>query len=106
MVENPVLLLGAVVIQLRKTPLSDKEIDMLTNDSSKTKLAIALLMHDNVDPFGPMHIVVADGNMDDGNLDFCEAEMRKCGASIEEWELLSVLRGMSVEKRDEAWESV
>lgn len=61
---------------------------------------------ENVDGFGVMHIVVEDGNMDDGNLYFVETEMAKHGASDDERELLALLRTMTVEEREDAWDEL
>jgi hypothetical protein len=58
-----------------------------------------------VDPFGPMHIAVDDGNMTDDDLDFVEGVMRKGGAAADEWELLRLLRDMTEEERIELWET-
>lgn len=69
-------------------------------NTEKIKRAVELIDHDNVNHFGPMHITVEDGNMDDGNLDFVESEMKKEGASAEEWELLKLLREMEEIERD------
>jgi hypothetical protein len=64
--------------------------------------AIELL--NKADEFGPMHIVVGDGNMDTGSLDFVEKAMTVCGAPEHEWELLRLLRQMSEDDRFDLWE--
>lgn len=53
-----------------------------------------------VDYFGAMHIVVEDGNVEDRDLDFVEAEMAKAAPIAEEIELLALLRAMTVSERD------
>jgi len=65
---------------------------------------VLLINHDEVNHFGPMHIAVSDGNMDDGNLDFIEGEMKNRGATAQEWELLNLLRQMHANERFAAWE--
>ncbi len=74
-------------------------------DKARFDRVVQLLNHDNVNSYGPMHIAVEDGNMDDGNLDFVEEQMKIGGASDEEWELLRLLRQMHEDDRNLAWES-
>ncbi len=64
----------------------------------------ALVLMNTVDPFGPMHTAVDDGNLDNGNLDFVEGVMREKGATLEEWELLRLLRLMTEDDRFELWD--
>lgn len=51
-----------------------------------------------INEFGPLHIIVADGNIDDHHLDACTPK------TAEEAELISLLRKLDVEQRDQAWE--
>lgn len=64
----------------------------------------AVYLINEVDEFGPMHIAVSDGNMDDSHLDFIQREMDAKGATNLEHELMKLLRSMSVEQREQAWE--
>jgi hypothetical protein len=55
----------------------------------------------SVDEFGPLHIIVGDGNVDDCHLVMCEP-----GAVTEdERELLKLLKAMTVDARDKLWET-
>jgi len=56
-----------------------------------------------VDDFGVMHIVVGDGNVEDGNLAFVEKQMETEGATAEERELIDLLKAMTVETRENVW---
>ena len=53
------------------------------------------------DPFGPLHIVVDDGNVDDEWLDSCAANPALTDADRE---ILALLKSMTVEERERAWE--
>lgn len=70
-----------------------------------------------VDGFGPLHIIVEDGNVDDDDdhLDFCEFELNRRatalplaspapGEALLEWALIAMLRAMSVEAREILWQ--
>lgn len=65
---------------------------------------VTLFRHEDVNPFGPMHITVDDGNVDDSHLDFVQRQMIDKGASIEEWELLNKLKELTVQERRDAWD--
>lgn len=47
------------------------------------------------DEFGPLHIIVSDWNLEDGNIAFCRGQ----SPSAEEIELLDALQGMTREER-------
>lgn len=54
-----------------------------------------------VDEFGPLHIIVADGNLDDCHLEMC----RPHAETDDERELLILLKVMTVDARDALWET-
>jgi hypothetical protein len=58
---------------------------------------------ESVDHFGPLHIVVGDGNMDDSSVAFCEGVMDREGGAPEERELIGLLKAIPVEEREELW---
>jgi hypothetical protein len=60
---------------------------------------------EKADEFGPMHIVVGDGNMEDSSLEFVEREMQKRGATRLEWKLLVELEKMTIDERYELWDA-
>ena len=64
----------------------------------------AIELMGSVDEWGRMHIVVSDGNVDDGNLDFVEKQEPE-KATADEIELLGLLRGMTEDERFEIWEA-
>ncbi len=54
--------------------------------------------------WGPLHIVVEDGNLEDTHLDFCEERIAKGdAATADEVELLKRLRAMSEDDRWAVW---
>ena len=53
-----------------------------------------------VDPYGALHIVVEDGNMEDSHLDFCR---RQPDLLVWERVLLDELAKLSVDEREEIW---
>ncbi len=53
----------------------------------------------SVDEFGPLHIIVADGNIEDCHIEMCEAK------TADEKELLTLLRGMTADARENLWEN-
>ncbi len=55
----------------------------------------------SVDEFGPLHIVVGDGNVDDNHLAMCEPYAE----TDDERELLKLLKAMTVDARDKLWET-
>jgi hypothetical protein len=55
-------------------------------------------------PWGPLHIVVEDGNLKDHHLDFCEERIAAGdAATADEVELLKRLRAMSEDDRWAVW---
>ena len=67
-------------------------------------VAAANLM-DTVNHYGPLHVVVDDGNLEDGSLDFC-AEYAKREALFltrDETALLALLRAMPMADREIAY---
>lgn len=62
------------------------------------ELITLLREHDEV---GAMHIVVSDGNMDDGNIAHCLAQP---DATDADRRLAAILLAMPEEARDAAWE--
>ncbi len=73
--------------------------------SDAARAAIPLIQA--CDGFGPLHIVVADGNVEDGNLDFCETDacLGVHGRDLIDCEraCLSALRALPYEQRESAW---
>jgi hypothetical protein len=55
----------------------------------------------SVDEFGPLHIIVGDGNVDDIHLEMCV----RLAETEDERELLRLLKAMTVDARDELWET-
>lgn len=55
---------------------------------------------DTLDQFGPLHIIVGDGNLEDGDIAFCEKEP---GLSGEELEFLRLLKAMPIDERYDLW---
>lgn len=48
---------------------------------------------------GPLHIIVADGNVADSHIEFCEGQ----SPSLSERQLLAELRALTYEQREAAW---
>jgi hypothetical protein len=55
----------------------------------------------SVDEFGPLHIIVGDGNVDDCHLAMCEPG----AATDDERELLKLLKAMTLDARDTVWDT-
>jgi hypothetical protein len=69
---------------------------------SQTERERVLQLLQTVDEFGVTHIVTSDGNMDDDNLDYVEGQLQE-GGTLEEYELIALLRKTEADERDELW---
>lgn len=98
--------MGAFVPVLRGRFCKTTKGYAVTQDTNALNFdrVVELFNHENVNGFGPMHIVVEDGNVFNTHLDSVEVYMKKEGASAEEWELLNLLRQLDENTRFEAWE--
>lgn len=68
-------------------------------DSSITTEVLARLIRDT-NPYGTLHIVVDDGNMEDSSIDFC---LGLPNLTDEERKLALLLKSCPLEQRDAAW---
>lgn len=55
----------------------------------------------SVDEFGPLHIIVGDGNVEDRHLAMCEPD----ATTDDERELLKLLKAMTLDARDKLWDT-
>jgi hypothetical protein len=69
-------------------------------------IVVAASLMDEVDHYGALHVVVDDGNLEDGSLDFCVeyAEREDVGLTRAERALLALLRTMRMADREIAYE--
>lgn len=55
-----------------------------------------------MDPWGPLHIIVSDGNLEDSHITFCEYEE---GITEAERAFCKKLRAMSEDEREASWDA-
>lgn len=58
------------------------------------------VMFRDADEFGALHIIVSDGNVDDGNLDYCAQHHE---LTERDKLLLDALRSVTEAEREDAW---
>lgn len=80
--------------------------DNVAIDTPAVRLAANMI--DAVDPYGHLHIVVDDWNLEDGDLRFCEREIEKNERRVSareiaiEREVLAALRALTEDERASA----
>ena len=58
-----------------------------------------------VDEFGPLHIIVSDGNIDDCHIEMCEKNRYdERELTDDERELLALLKAMTIDARESLWD--
>lgn len=76
--------------------------DRLTMSQREARIIHAATLLNRVDDCGITHIISSDGNMETEHIEFVEREMAG-GGTLDEKELIALLKSMSLDDREEAY---